>query len=387
MPGAVGRPGIPKQRFIYGRLCSRVIGPHLSSAGSRDRPLGGHATSVAAITIHDVADQAGVSIKTVSRVLNNEANVRPETRARVQEAVTALGYRPNLSARSLAGSRSFLIGLCFDNPNPAYVSEAQIGAIRRCRESGYHLLVEPLDNGSDRPQAELEAMVFNVRVDGVILTPPLSDHPALLAMLDASRAPYVRVSPDRDRDHGPSVFMDDHQAAFEMTRYLLGLGHRRIGFVRGHPNHGASHQRFDGFQAAMAAHGGLVQPDLMAQGFFTFASGVQAAETLLSHPDRPTAVFAASDDMALGVMSVAARMGLSVPSDLSVAGFDDNPAAKVVWPPLTTVRQPIAEMAAAAADLLISGEAKRALEAGIPAKRMLDFEIIVRQSCAPLPKG
>jgi len=344
------------------------------------------ATSVAAITINDVADRAGVSIKTVSRVLNNEANVRPETRERVQEAVTALGYRPNLSARSLAGSRSFLIGLCFDNPNPAYVSEAQIGAITRCRVSGYHLVVEPVDNRSETADSQLEAMVFNVRVDGVIITPPVSDHPAILAMLEASRTPYVRISPERDRDRGPSVYMDDYKAAYDMTNYLLGLGHRRIGFVRGHPDHGSSYRRFDGFQAAMADHGLPLQPDLLAQGYFTFQSGVQAGEHLLRHPERPTAIFAASDGMALGVMSTAARMGLSIPTDLSVAGFDDTPTARVVWPPLTTVRQPINEMAAAAADILISGEARRAMDDKLPIRRMLDFELIVRQSCAP-PKA
>jgi LacI family transcriptional regulator len=320
----------------------------------------------------------------VSRVLNHEANVRPDTRERVKAAVAGLGYRPNLSARSLAGSRSFLIGLCFDNPNPAYVSDAQIGAIGRCRESGYHLLVEPFDALGADPASVLEPMIFNVRVDGVILTPPVSDHPAVLAMLDASKTPYVRVSPERDRTHGPSVYMDDYRAAYDMTVYLLGLGHKRIGFVRGHPEHGVSPRRYDGFAAAMADHGCAVDPDLVRQGYFTFQSGFTAAESLLSHSQRPTAIFAASDDMALGVMSVAARLGVSIPSDLSVVGFDDNPAAKVVWPQLTTVRQPIAEMAAAAAELLISGEAKTALEAGQPLSRMLDFEIILRQSCGPM---
>lgn len=320
----------------------------------------------------------------MSRVLNNEANVRPETRERVKAAVAGLGYRPNLSARSLAGSRSFLIGLCFDNPNPAYVSDAQIGAIGRCRESGYHLLVEPFDALGADPASVLEPMIYNVRVDGVILTPPVSDHPAVLAMLDASKTPYVRVSPERDRDHGPSVYMDDYSAAYDMTVYLLGLGHKQIGFVRGHPEHGVSPRRYDGFAAAMADHGCVIDPDLVRQGYFTFQSGFAAAESLLSHSKRPTAIFAASDDMALGVMSVAARMGLTIPADLSVAGFDDNPAAKVVWPQLTTVRQPIAEMAAAAAELLISGDAKAALEAGLPLARMLDFEIILRQSCGPV---
>lgn len=310
--------------------------------------------------------------------------MRPETRERVKAAVAGLGYRPNLSARSLAGSRSFLIGLCFDNPNPAYVSDAQIGAIGRCRESGYHLLVEPFDALGADPASVLEPMIYNVRVDGVILTPPVSDHPAVLAMLDASKTPYVRVSPERDREHGPSVYMDDYHAAYDMTVYLLGLGHKRIGFVRGHPEHGVSPRRYDGFAAAMADHGCVIDPDLVRQGYFTFQSGFTAAESLLRLDAPPTAIFAASDDMALGVMSVAARMGLTIPADLSVAGFDDNPAAKVVWPQLTTVRQPIAEMAAAAAELLISGEAKTALEAGQPLSRMLDFEIILRQSCGPV---
>jgi LacI family transcriptional regulator len=134
----------------------------------------------------------------------------------------------------------------------------------------------------------------------------------------------------------------------------------------------------------MADHGCRVAPDLVRQGYFSFQSGLNAAESLLKLSVRPTAIFAASDDMALGVMAGAARMGLTIPADLSVVGFDDNPAARMVWPQLTTVRQPIAEMAAAAAELLISGDAKAALEAGQPLSRMLDFEIILRQSSGPV---
>jgi LacI family transcriptional regulator len=178
--------------------------------------------------------------------------------------------------------------------------------------------------------------------------------------------------------------MDDYRAAYDMTVYLLGLGHRQIGFVRGHPDHGVSPRRYGGFAAAMADHGCRVAPDLVRQGYFSFQSGLNAAESLLKLSVRPTAIFAASDDMALGVMAGAARMGLTIPADLSVVGFDDNPAARMVWPQLTTVRQPIAEMAAAAAELLISGDAKAALEAGQPLSRMLDFEIILRQSSGPV---
>lgn len=335
----------------------------------------------AKVTIHDVARLSGVSIKTVSRVLNREPNVKADTRDRVQEAVASLNYRPNISARSLAGSKAYLIGVFFDNPSPAYVTDVQLGAIGRCRTEGYHLIVEPLDSEGD-VEAQVAPMLATLRMDGVILTPPVCDDPRVLDVLDSEGVPYVRLSPDKDLDRSAYVRMDDEAAAYEMTAHLIKLGHKDIAFIKGHPDHGAAHLRYDGYAKAMADHGLAVREDRVAQGWFSFRSGFEAAETLLAGEDRPTAVFASNDDMALGVMAVANRLRLNVPETLSVAGFDDTPGAKVVWPQLTTVSQPIQAMAAAAADLLLTG-ATRAEEGGDQPSRLLDFELVVRESTGP----
>jgi LacI family transcriptional regulator len=335
------------------------------------------------VTIHHVARRAGVSIKTVSRVLNLEPNVSPDTRERVRAAVEALQYRPNQSARSLAGTRSFLIGLFYDNPSPAYVSDVQLGAISRCREAGYHVIVEPLESASPDVGAQVRATLSTLRVDGVILTPPVCDNPAVMAALDAAGTPYVRIAPQSELGRAAYVHMDDRRAAAEMTRRLIAEGHRDIGFIKGHPDHGASHLRFQGYAEALAERGYELRPDRLAQGWFSFASGVEAAEQLLAGGDRPTAIFASNDDMALGVIAAAARMGIKAPGALSVAGFDDTPAACMVWPQLTTVRQPIEAMAAAAADLLICGHAApRGGEPGRAQAQLLDFEIVWRDSVA-----
>ena len=328
-------------------------------------------------TITDVAAAAGVSIKTVSRVLNGEPNVKPDTEARIRSAMAALNYTPSVSARSLAGARSYLIGLLFDNPSPAYVGDLQMGALRRCRQAGYHLIIESLDSTAPDVAATVAELVSTLRVDGLILTPPVCDHPQILAELDRAGTPYVRIAPDLEPGRTAFVHMDDRAAAYEMTALLLAQGHRDIAFIKGHPEHGASHLRFEGYAAAVAEAGVALREDRTAQGYFSFRSGVEAAELLLAGEDRPTAVFASNDDMALGVMSVASRLGLAVPQDLSIAGFDDTPTARVVWPQMTTVRQPIAEMSAAAADLLISGAAGQAVS------RLLPFEVIARESTGP----
>ncbi len=329
-----------------------------------------------AATIYDVARIADVSIKTVSRVLNGEPNVRPETRQRVIDSAAALHYRPSLSARSLAGARSYLLGLLFDNPSPAYVAEVQTGLTTRCREAGYHLVVEPVSCESPDVGGVVEALTGALRMDGLILSPPVCDSEAVLDVLDRIAMPYVRIAPWRDVERGAQVAMDDRRAAYEMTGHLLQLGHRDIGFIRGHPGHGASLRRFEGYAQALADQGVALKSDRVAQGNFSSASGVRCGQTLLDRKDRPTAIFASNDDMGLGVMMVAARLGLSVPDHLSVAGFDDSTAATIVWPPLTTVRQPIVDMAYAAADVLLARDA----ESGQPQARMLDFELVLRQS-------
>ncbi|KRB44478.1 LacI family DNA-binding transcriptional regulator [Phenylobacterium sp. Root700] len=329
-------------------------------------------------TIKDVATKAEVSFKTVSRVLNGEPHVREEVRDRVLAAAAALNYRPNIAARGLIGGQSRLIGFLYDNPNYSYVTEAEIGALLRCKQSGYHLAIEPVDSQGD-VGGQIEQILASLRLDGVILTPPISDDPAALAALDRLGVRHVRIAPHADRDLSPCVFIDDDEAAFAMTRSLLDLGHRTIGFVLGHPDHGASPQRLAGFRRAMREQGLSPDANHLIQGYFTFESGMEAGLRLLTLPHRPTAIFAANDKMALGVMAAARDLGLTIPGDVSIAGFDDTHAAQMGWPSLTTVHQPVEDMCAAAAGMLIS------LAAGEPlreAARKLDFQIMPRASTA-----
>ena len=334
-------------------------------------------------TIVDVAKKAGVSIKTVSRVMNKESTVHPDTRALVLQVVNELNYRPQLSARSLAGARSFIIGLLYYEPSAAYVAGVQGGATLRCRESGRHLVVESLRSDDADLAGRIQAMLSALRPDGMILTPPLCDHPQILAALREAGTPTVLISPGSGGHGLAQVGMDDTLAAEEVTNLLLSLGHRHIAFVQG--DQVASERRQRGFERALRAHGLAPDPALVLPGRFDFDSGVAAAHALLSRSAPPTAVFAANDDMALGVFAAAHRLGIAVPRELSVVGFDDSRAATLVWPPLTTVRQPLAEMATAAVDLLLSEEMKPGA-AGPPPARLLPHEVVVRGSTAAPPK-
>ena len=332
-------------------------------------------------TIVDVAREAGVSIKTVSRVLNHEPGVHESTRDQVLKVVEALRYRPKQSARSLAGGRSFLIGLLYYDPSAIFVGSVQQGATLRCRELGYHLVVESLHNDAPDLRQQIDRMVLALRPDGMILTPPLCDNPEVLAALRESGTPCVLMSPERDLPGVPSVRMDDVHAAEEITNLLLSLGHQRIAFIKGPPDQSASALRYQGFVNALRAHGLEPDPELVQPGAFTFASGRDAAHQLLSRRQRPTAVFASNDDMALGVLAAAQRLGLPVPNELSVAGFDDSPTAALVWPPLTTVRQPVAEMARTAVEMLVSvqrPDMPSQVEADL--HKVLAHELVVRDS-------
>ena len=212
-------------------------------------------------TIVDVAREAGVSIKTVSRVLNHEPGVHESTRDQVLKVVEALRYRPKQSARSLAGGRSFLIGLLYYDPSANFVGSVQQGATLRCRELGYHLVVESLHNDAPDLRQQIDRMVLALRPDGMILTPPLCDNPEVLAALRESGTPCVQMSPERDIRGVPSVRMDDVHAAEEITNLLLSLGHRRIAFIKGPPDQSASAARYEGFVNALRAHDLQPRPD------------------------------------------------------------------------------------------------------------------------------
>jgi len=336
-----------------------------------------------AVTIQDVALAAQVSTKTVSRVINNEAGVNADTRAKVAQIVKELDYRPNLNAQSLAGDKSFLIGLFIENPG-SYVTDFQTGVIQRCREAGYHLMVEPWNAGDPELSTKVLNLLRQLRLDGVILLPPHCDDPPILDALEKEGVPIIRIAPINNRADSPVIRAHDYVASRLMTAHLLNLGHRNIGFIKGAPGHSATANRLQAFIDEMTQQGVAVNPDLIYPGDFTFDRAEISAREMLALRDRPTAIFASNDEMALAVLAVAERMGIRVPEDLSVTGFDDTPVSRMVWPQITTVRQPVKEIGWTAADLLISLSPRRKGWPDPMPNKLLDFEIIVRESTGPV---
>ncbi|MCM2678413.1 LacI family DNA-binding transcriptional regulator [Echinimonas agarilytica] len=339
-------------------------------------------------TIQDVAERAGVSKMTVSRVLNHDSKVSDTTRAKVMKAVQDMNYRPNISARQLAGSKSYFIGLLYDNPSQGYVSQFLLGALKRCRASGYHLVVDECNGGLQDKLKITRDLVNSTRVDGVILLPPLCDVPEIIDILRQSNTPYIRISPDVDLDSSAYVCMDDYQAAYEMTNELIKQGHNEIGFVIGHPNQGSSRLRYQGFLDAMRSNRISCPPEYIEQGYFTYKSGLQAANKLFALEHPPSAIFASNDDMAAAVTSAAHIHGLKVPEDVSVVGFDDIQISTTIWPPLTTIRQPINEMAERAIELIYSGKLNEPRKQNRSDYRnVIDFELVKRDSLQPKQKS
>ena len=333
-------------------------------------------------TIRDVAQHARVSIKTVSRVINNVVTVKAETRERVMRAIRKLDYHPNPSARGLGGSRSYLVGLLYDVSCQYYATRVLAGVLDVCRAAHYQVVMQPCDYRSASLQEDILDNVRKSRADGVILTPPLSDIGKLTAMLDDKSVPFVRIAPAEHRDFHRSVYTNDRESCAKMTEQLAALGHKRIGFIIGNPDHASVADRYRGYLDALQVCGLKVDKSLVVQGFNSFDSGVQCARKLLlaRHAKRPTAIFASNDEMAAAVIAVAHGMGLAVPEDLSVAGFDDIPLAQQVWPALTTIQQPIQMMAAQAAQLLI-GQLRGAPKDD--AEHILESTLTIRQSTGP----
>lgn len=324
-------------------------------------------------TIEDVSRAAGVSIKTVSRVLNREKYVAAATRERVEQAVAALGFRPSFAARALAGGKSFQIALITDNPSPYFAQNIQAGVRERCLASGYRMIAQPCDADAPGLIDEILSLIDQAQLDGIILTPPFTERADVKAAIAERGLPFVETSPLEPTGAASSVSIDHAQGAADLTAYLIAMGHRRIGFVDGDPRYAAAARRREGYVRALAMAAIGIDDQLIRPGLYDFASGSRAASELLDLDDPPTAIFASSDDMAAGVLAEAHRRGVPVPDALSVAGFDDTDLAAVVWPPLTTVRQPVREIGAIAADLLLAPPPS-------PQHRLLAHEIIVRGS-------
>ncbi len=349
-----------------------------------DKPKKSVRRKTSGVTIDEVAALAGVSPMTVSRAIN-QGKVRDDTRERVMRAVQALGYTPNLAASTLAAAQHTRIALIYTNPSGAYLRELLVGLLRGASNAAIQLVIHYWDNLD--PVAERRAArALAGRVDGVILPPPLCESPVAVTELVQAGIPVVAIASGHLRDDVSCVRIDDFHAGKEMAEHLIQHGHTRIGFIRGRNDLSASARRYDGFATALHEAGLEVEPRLVQEGDYTYRSGLDAAEKLLSQPQPPTAIFASNDDMAAAAISVAHRQGLDVPRDLSVVGFDDTSAATTVWPELTTLHQPIAAMADAAIDILLRTIRQRTDDSRVLTDHVLPHRLVMRDSVAHPPK-
>lgn len=348
----------------------------------RSEAENGNGAKRSVVTIHDVARHAGVSSMTVSRVINGAKYVSKEMQRKVNASIEALNYSPNLTARSLKSD--VRLGALYSNPSSSNLGAFLMGAFRQSGASGCQFLIEP---GVTEEEA-LEGLerLIEAGIGGVILPPPLCDSARMLEKVSAAGVLPLSFATAIPRDGVAAIVVDDYKGAFDMTRHLIAAGHRAIGFIQGDPKHSPSQRREQGYRAALAGAGIRIEPEWIAPGLFTYKSGLDAARQLLGISPRPTAIFASNDDMAAAVSAVAQGMGLSVPRDLSIAGFDDAPVASTVWPELTTIRQPIAEMAATAVAML-ADQVRSARSGGTPkaphVREMLT--LVERNSTGPAP--
>ena len=333
--------------------------------------------------IKDVAARAGVSSMTVSRVLSQDAKVSNAKKELVMEAVKALNYRPNVAARRLASNKSFFIGLLYFDSDTSYVSKFLLRGLKNCRTTGHHLVVDEIDDDIEKSLASIKELIEVTQVDGLILLPPVCDDVKLLKTLEEANMTFVRISPDTQPNISPYICMDDYQASFEMTELLISKGHTKIGHIIGNTNQGVSRLRYQGYRDAMRSNQINVPPEYIEQGYFTYDSGLIAAKKMLLLEDKPTAIVAANDEMAAAVLSAAHLNRIAVPEELSISGFDDGNVAVTVSPNLTTVRQPIQQMAELAINIIASGKFSDLSTANSREYRnVLDFEIIERDSTA-----
>ena len=334
-------------------------------------------------TINDIARMAEVSKKTVSRVLNKSPFVSPDTRAKVEEIIARTGYIPDPQARGLAFRRSFLVGIIFDNPNPQYVVNMQQGILDGLRGLGYELVIHPCDRRSRNYLVDVRNFVDRQKLFGVVLPPSISEDEQLARLLEQLKCAYVRIaSVPLDRPER-MIVSHDRRGGEQAARHLIELGHRRIGFISGPPTFRSSHERRAGLEDGLAEAGLTLKPEFVAEGAYTFESGVAAGTALLSRSERPTAVFCANDEMAAGLLQAARRAEINVPQDLSVIGFDDFQVAQQVWPTLTTLRTPTRDIGRLAALKLFAladiGDAPEIDE------ESLVMRLIVRDSTGPAP--
>jgi len=335
-------------------------------------------------TITEVAERAGVSIKTVSRVMNNYQHISSKTRDKVQLAMQELNYAPSSIARQMRTGDQLSIGMLYGDPSSGYQARLNHAVLKACSDARRYLAVELFDETSSDWRPQVEAFLNRTKVKNIILVPPMCDSSDLHDLLNERNVKFALISPSRAVSGASSIAMDDRLAAKEVTRHLIELGHKRIGHISGDAAHVATLLRRQGYEEALTRAGlGRPDPSLIASGSFSFKAALDCADRMLTAENRPTAIFAANDEMAAAVVMTANRLGLSVPGDLSVAGFDDTPISQTIWPELTTVAQPFEAIAHEAVKMISNGTKD---ESGMSATRVLPHELVIRGSTGPAPQ-
>lgn len=341
-------------------------------------------------TIDDVARLAGVSRTSVSRVLNNGPNVRPSLREKVTNAVERLGYEVNIQARSLAGGLGGQVTLLHQSdlntePNSYYHSALELGALRACAAHGFQLVTQTISPDRAVARDQIRSILGKDWVAGILVTPPLSDDTELVKLVARSGKPLVGISAATGgEDSLPSIGIDDFEAGRDIASYLISIGHRKFGYIHGPPDHISAELRYRGLLAALR-EAEIAEPVAEVQGDFTFHSGITCAQAIISLADRPTAIVCANDDMAAGALLAIHRAGLSIPGDISITGFDDTPLSEIVWPPLTTIHQPLKDIGLEAAEMLIGLIGKEAGRPCNPPHQLAKHYLVARESTGSPP--
>lgn len=334
-------------------------------------------------TITEVAAHAGVSIKTVSRVMNNYEHISAKMRDKVRASIQELNYEPSSIARQMRMGDQLSIGMLYGDPSSGYQARLNHAMLAACSDARRYLAVELFDEKSTEWRKQVESFLDRTRVRNIVLVPPMCDSSDLHALLKERGVRFALISPSRPVSGASSIAMDDRLAAMEMTQHLIDLGHKRIGHIGGDAGHVATLLRHQGYEEAMV-RAGLGRPDgsLIETGRFNFKEALDCADRMLTCANRPTAIFAANDEMAAAVVMTANRLGLNVPGDLSVAGFDNTPISQTIWPELTTVSQPFAAIAKEAVRL---SDAQPAGSSGVSATQVLPHKLLIRDSTGPAP--
>lgn len=342
-------------------------------------------TALANLTLDDLAKRANVSPKTISRVANKLPGVGAKKRAEIEQLIQETGFRLNFGARSLASARNYVVCMIVEEQSSHYYfSELQVGISRACIAAGYHLIVEPVQDVLHKGAEAIEARFSGIRPDGFLIVPPVSEVSSFMEALETLKLPFVRIAPVSDRERFSSVEMDDEQASYEITKHLIDIGHRDLAWISVSKSLASMELREAGFHRALLEAGLSLRPEYAVPAPDLPIYGIEDAFKLLSLPNRPTAIVCGNDSVAFCCIAAAYKAGLSVPGDVSVVGFDNSPGAESIWPPLTTVHQPISAMGERAAEILL-----RHLDRDKPFKGLihdqLDYSIIHRLSAAPPP--